>query len=299
MARISKEKLEQYKQKIILVAKAFDSFCNEHDLRYFGIGGTAIGALRHGGIIPWDDDIDVIMPRPDYEHFLELAPKCLSKDFDVLNYRNTTGFPTSFSKICDANTTLIGDGRLRCVVGAFVDIFPLDGLPELATDEARREYFNSCVKERKVAEAVSRHYNFTDLSHAIYRRDFEMVGHVLKSHYYHLKKRKPPLFAKWEQRIKSVDYESANFVAYFGTFRGPKVVSPKEWFDSFYYVDFEDFKLRLPIGIDQYLTQVYGDYMTPPPENKRELLHSYYYLNLDKRVSYEEAMHDLMAARKR
>lgn len=295
MAKISKETLDQYKQKIIEVAKAFDAFCNEYNLRYFGIAGTAIGALRHGGIIPWDDDIDVVMPRPDYERFLELAPKLLSKRFDVLNYRNTPGFPTSFSKICDARTTLIGDSRLRCVVGAFVDIFPLDGLPEFETDVKRKEYFNTLLKDRKVAEAVSRRYSVTDLSHAIYRRDFEMVGHILKSHYYHLMPNEVDLFSKWEQKVMRVDYDSASHVAYFGTYRGAKVISPKEWFDYYYYINFEDFNIRLPIGIDKYLTQVYGDYMTPPPENNRMLLHSYYYLNLEKRVSYEDAIKELKA----
>lgn len=293
MTTIDKPTLNRYKQKVIRVAKTFDAFCNEYGLRYFGIGGTAIGALRHGGIIPWDDDIDVIMPRPDYEQFLELAPQYLDKRFDVLNYRNTSGFPTSFSKMCDANTTLIGDGRLRCVVGAFIDIFPLDGLPVLATDNERREYFNRSFKKRQIAEATSRYYSFNDFTHALYRRDFDMATCVLKSHYNHwINQESSSLFEKWENKVKQVDYDSSSYVAYFGTYRGPKVISPKEWFEDFYCVDFEDFKIRIPIGIDKYLTQVYGDYMTPPPEDKRELLHSYYYLNLERRLSYEEAMKD-------
>ena len=292
MATINKKTLDLYKRKIIEVAKAFDSFCNKYDLRYFGIAGTAIGALRHGGIIPWDDDIDVIMPRPDYERFLELVPKYLPKDYDVLNYRNTPGFPTSFSKMCDANTSLIGDSRLRCVVGAFVDIFPLDGLPDFSTEEERVEYFKRIFKQRQIAEAVSEHYYVSDLTHSIYHLDFKRVKHVLLSHYHHLLNHNV-LFKEWEREIMKPDYEKANYVAYFGTFRGPKVISPKEWFDDYYYVDFEDFAIRMPIGINRYLTQVYGDYMTPPPEDKRVLLHSYYYLNLEKRLSYEEAIKDL------
>lgn len=290
---ISKQTLADYKHRIINIAKAYDIFCNKYNLRYFGIGGTAIGALRHGGIIPWDDDIDVIMPRPDYEQFLELAPKYLSKDFDVLNYRNTSGFPTSFSKMCDTNSTLIGDPRLRCVVGAFVDIFPLDGLPKFELASDRVEYFNRSFKERQIAEATSRYYSFNDFTHALYRRDFVMATCILKSHYNHwINKESSSLFEKWENTIKQVDYDSSSYVAYFGTYRGPKVISPKEWFKDFYYLDFEGFKIRIPIGIDKYLTQVYGDYMTPPPEDKRELLHSYYYLNLERRLSYEEAMKD-------
>lgn len=291
MATINKKTLDLYKRKIIEVAKAFDSFCNKYDLRYFGIAGTAIGALRHGGIIPWDDDIDVIMPRPDYERFLELVPKYLPKDYDVLNYRNTPGFPTSFSKMCDANTTLIGNGRLRCVVGAFIDIFPLDGLPEFSTEEERAEYFKRSFKQRQVAEAVSEHYYFRDFTHAFYRLDFLRIKHILLSNYHHLRNHRN-LFHEWEQGIMKTDYEKAHFVAYFGSFHGPKVISPKEWFDDFFYVDFESFRIRLPIGIKQYLTQVYGDYMTPPPEGKRALLHSYYYLNLEKRLSYEDAIRD-------
>ena len=126
---VTQEQLVEFKRHVLKVAKVFDAFCVEHKLRYFAFAGTAIGALRHKGIIPWDDDIDFVMPRPDYEKFLRLATSLLPEGFEVLSHQNNKEYHLQFAKMCDARTSLLIDSRSRCMMGAFVDIFPIDGLP--------------------------------------------------------------------------------------------------------------------------------------------------------------------------
>lgn len=286
--RPSPEISQKYKQKICEVAKAFDAFCNEHNLRYFAIGGTAIGALRHKGIIPWDDDIDVVMPRPDYDRFLELSDQLLP-NLEVFSHINTPKYHLSMAKMCDASTSYISSFSQHVMLGAFIDIFPIDGCPG-RTEEERISFFNIYLKLRHAGEAIGNWYNLRDLLSAIYRRKWDEVLNQLRSHVYHLFGKKNDIFTKCDNILKANPFDESEYVAYFSTWRGPKVISPKEWFEDYYYAPFEDFQIRLPKGIDQYLTHGYGDYMMPPPpEMIKDDDHGFVYLNLNKRVSWQEA----------
>lgn len=286
--RPSPEISQKYKQKICEVAKAFDAFCNEHNLRYFAIGGTAIGALRHKGIIPWDDDIDFVMPRPDYDRFLDLSDRLLPK-YDVFSHINTPKYHLSMAKMCDASTSYISSFCQRVMLGAFIDIFPIDGCPG-RTDEERISFFKSYLKLRHAGEAIGNWFSFRDMLSAVYRRKWEEVLDQLRSHAYHLLGKKNDIFTKCDNILKANRFDDSEYVAYFSTWRGPTVISPREWFEDYFYAAFEDFQIRLPKGIDQYLTQGYGDYMTPPPpEVIKDDDHGYAYLNLEKRVSWHDA----------
>ena len=135
-----------YKAKICEIAKVFDAFCNKHNLRYFGIGGTAIGALRHKGIIPWDDDIDFVMPRPDYDLFLKLSQELMPR-YEVFTHKTHPLYHLTMAKMCDANTSYLASFEQHLMLGAFVDVFPLDGCPG-ETKEERARFFNDYMKIR-------------------------------------------------------------------------------------------------------------------------------------------------------
>ena len=284
----SEELSKRYKKKICEIAKAFDAFCNAHNLRYFGIGGTAIGALRHKGIIPWDDDIDFVMPRPDYERFLTIADE-LKPRYEVITHRNTPKYHLTMAKICDANTSYISSFRQHVVLGAFIDIFPIDGCPGNDAS-ARTRFFNEYIKLRHRGEAIGNYYTIRDFFASIYRKNWIDAQNQLRSHWYHLLGKKNDLFTKCDDILLDTTFDEAEFVAYFSTWRSSKIISPKEWFNGYFYAPFEDFQIRLPNGIHQYLTQLFGDYMTPPPQSVIDKdNHGYDYLNLDRRVSWEEA----------
>lgn len=290
---VNQEQINNYKKKVLRVAEVFDSFCSTNNLRYFAIGGTAIGVLRHKGYIPWDDDIDFVMPRPDYERFLELALQSLPEGFEVLSHQNNKEYHLQFAKMCDSNTSLLVDSRSRCMMGAFVDIFPIDGMPD--TDaEGRKAFFMNYLKKRQRAYNNRLKFHFTDYFRSLHRFDWEAIGYQLCSDWHHLTHTTGDPYEECDIITMAYKFNESEYVAYFGTNNGPKVISPRAWFDSYYYAPFEDIQLRLPIGIDNYLRQVYGDdYMQLPPESKREARHSYYYLNLEKRVTYKQAIKEL------
>lgn len=278
----------RYKKNICEIAKRFDAFCNEHNLRYFGIGGTAIGALRHRGLIPWDDDIDFVMPRPDYERFLKLAPQLMPK-YEVITHRNTPKYHLSMAKMCDTNTSYISSFRQHVVLGAFIDIFPMDGCPGENVDE-RVDFFNNYMKIRHRGEAIGNYFTFRDFIASIYRKDFNGAKNQILSHWYHILGKKNDIFFKCDDILMANPYDSSEYVAYFSTWRSAKIISPRAWFDDYYYAPFEDFNIRLPKGIHQYLTQLFGDYMTPPPQSVIDHDdHGYVYLNLEKRVPWHVA----------
>lgn len=287
--RPSIEIQEQYKKKIANIAKTFDAFCTKHDLQYFAIGGTAIGALRHKGFIPWDDDIDFIMPRPDYEKFLQLADE-LKPDYEMLTHHNTPNYPLTMGKLCDANTTYIATFAQHFVSGAFVDIFPIDGCPG-TTKEERIKFFNDYMKIRHDGEFLRSWYSAKYLLSLIHIKKWEDIPRLFRSWWYHLIGRKDnPFFGKCDRILAQNPYESAEYVSYFGTWKSAKNIFPKEWLDGYYYAPFEDFQIRLPKGIHEYLTQLFGDYMTPPPPDFIATDdHGFAFLDLEKRVTWEEA----------
>ena len=278
-----------YKAKICEIAKVFDAFCNKHNLRYFGIGGTAIGALRHKGIIPWDDDIDFVMPRPDYELFLKLCQELMPR-YEVFTHKTHPLYHLTMAKMCDANTSYLASFEQHLMLGVFIDIFPLDGCPG-ETKEKRAQFFNDYMNIRHNGEALRNYYSFRSLLAALHMRRFEEIPRQLRSHWFHLMGRTDnPYFDKCDAILAEIPYDSSDYVAYFSTWRSSKILSPREWFSDYYYAQFEDFQIRLPIGIHDYLTQLFGDYMIPPPKEVIELdNHAFAFLDLNKRVSWEDA----------
>lgn len=284
----TEETQRRYKKIICDIAKAFDTFCCKHDLRYFAIGGTAIGALRHNGIIPWDDDIDFAMPRPDYERFLTICGELLPK-YEMVTHRKSPLYHLSMGKLCDTETSYLASFRQRVMLGAFIDIFPMDGCPG-KTKEERDKFFNNYMKLRHKGEAIQNYYYLSDFLSAVHMKSWEDIPRQLRSHWYHLTGKKNPFFTKCDDVLMANDYDTSEYVAYFGTWRGPKVISRREWFDGYYYADFEDFKIRIPKGAHEYLTRLFGDYMTPPPQDVIATdNHGYVFLDLDKRISWDEA----------
>ena len=127
-------------EKELEIAKEIIKIIEKHNLRYFAIGGTALGAIRHGGFIPWDDDIDIALPRKDYEKLREILPKELPKNLEFLDYDNVKTNIFLFSKVHDVNTSYIADYAENTpdfYTGVFVDIMPLDGMPRDEQQKAK------------------------------------------------------------------------------------------------------------------------------------------------------------------
>lgn len=286
--RPPEEVTQRYKAKICEIAKAFDAFCCKHNLRYFGIGGTAIGALRHKGIIPWDDDIDFVMPRPDYERFLQICEE-LEPKYEVFHHRKYPLYHLTMAKMCDANTSYVSSFTQRMMLGAFIDIFPIDGCPG-ETKEERVKFFNDYRKLRVKGEAIQNWYSPKYLFSLVHTKNWKMIPDALSSFWYHAIGKKNDIFNKCDKILMANPYDTSEYIAYFSTYRSAKIISPRKWFDGYYYAPFEDFQIRLPNGIHEYLTQLFGDYMTPPPpEYIATDDHGFAFMDLNKRWTWEEA----------
>ena len=123
------------KEEILSIYKSFAAICQKYDIKHCVAFGTMLGAVRHNGFIPWDDDFDVFMLREDYEKFLTVADKELPEYFKVVSHRNCPAFPVNFSKIQESRKEIYEmieekEGYVS-PTGLYIDIFPLDGVPSL------------------------------------------------------------------------------------------------------------------------------------------------------------------------
>lgn len=231
--------------------------CDALDLRYFVVGGTLLGAVRHQGFIPWDDDIDVAMPREDYEIFLREGQKYLEDPYFLQTFRTDPQFTVNFAKIRNSNTTFQETslrGR-RMNHGVYIDVFPLDNYPDDPKQERRLRRKNWFLSGRLDASF------FYDKKLPLRSR----AKHLL------CRLRHPSLTGALRKRdvlLRSVG-KSARIVNYCGAW-GDKEIMPAAWYTESCELTFEGLKVRAPKYWHEWLTHMYGDYMQLPPPEKRQ-----------------------------
>ena len=155
---------------------AVDKVCKEHNLRYYIMAGTMLGAVRHKGFIPWDDDLDIGMPRADYDLLMANAKEWLPKPYEAVCAENDKEYPLPFAKVQDADTTLIERMHLKYLGGVYIDIFPLDGVPE--SRMAQRMLFTLAGAQESIRKVMKK-YDF-DQSALVCDYDDGMKGIMSK-----------------------------------------------------------------------------------------------------------------------
>ena len=228
------------------------AFCTERGIRYSLGGGTLLGAVRHKGYIPWDDDIDIMLPRPDYDRFL----KGFEGKYAELNlqyYGNDITCCIPFAKVYDNRTVLIEKLQKS---GIYIDVFPIDGLPE----------------ESKIKDYLSIYNNQL---HKIYFMTpfYKITGSLKDRMKYYVKKVVYPTRDKYIMMfydfLKSYSFEkSENAGAICGIY-AEKELMPRETFESYITVEFEGRQYMAIKDYDAYLAKHYGDYMQFPPKEKQ------------------------------
>lgn len=258
---------------VLEVYREFVKVCNRHNLRFYMTDGNAIGALRHHGFIPWDDDLDVSMPRPDYERFLELAPRELPSYLKIVNARNTPEFLGLFSKIQDSRRVYVESIEKKLGFelsnGIFIDVFAIDGYPSRRV--AAWCYTLVCWIQHQVMRYRSMHFKAQSRKGKI----MWLLGMCLSPFVWGMKTGND-FILRAECRNRSHPFETSELTGRSGTTLWKRLIFKKEVWGEPVFVDFDlGLKVPLPHDYDHYLRYDYGDYMTLPPESSRHPSHTY------------------------
>ena len=255
-----------HKVDIEIVKEVID-VCKKYDLTYYALGGTMLGAIRHKGFIPWDDDIDLGMPRKDYEKFLEVAPSQLSDRLKIVNYKNTPEYQYYITRIMDTTTQVIEEriGNSSKYTHASIDIFPIDGTPNNSI--LRKIYYFRVLYHRAMMslcykDSIDRKRK-RGLAEKILLAVLERVPIEKLTTPYKEKE-------KIDKLLSKQDIESSHLIGnIMGAYRTKEIV-PKEWYGKGTKYQFENIKIVGLDKYDEYLTYTYGDYMQLPPVESRK-----------------------------
>lgn len=282
----TQEQRTKWNASIIGCLRKLMEICEEHHLTYYCIGGTAIGAVRHNGLIPWDDDIDVGLPRPDYDRLVEIC-----RDKDLGDYELATPerryYPCTFAKLCDRRTTLVERKGVPCVYGLYVDVFPIDGTAP--TKEGAVKLMKKYRRLTNKIDAVLTHYTIGEyLSLALKPREWGRMAVQTAGVLLGRERVRKIIVRRADKLARRYDYATAkNLVNYNGCY-GSREIFPREWAETQTEHLFEGMMVKIPVNSDAYLRNVYGDYMQLPPVEKRVCQHNHVFFDLDKRWNIEE-----------
>lgn len=279
----NKASIKEHQAAMVEMLCEFDRICRKFDIKYSLFAGTLLGAVRHKGFIPWDDDVDVIMARQEYEKFMQLAPDEINSDKFYLQSEYSKHWPMFFSKLRLNGTACIERYHPRDFkthMGVYIDIFPCDNLSDNPIVKKLQFYFSKVV----IAKSLGKRGYITD---SVIKKIFMVFSKTI------------PYKPLWRFAVNKKNRESEYVHAFFGAAQKyEKSVFKREWIENTALMKFENYEFPCSKHYDELLTHLYGDYMTPLDESKRgckvhaeivDLNNSYEcYANLQKTMSFEE-----------
>lgn len=245
-------KLRHLQLVILEIAKDIDKLCRENNINYYLLGGSAIGAIRHNGFVPWDDDLDIIMDYKNYDRFCQVCRTQLNKEKYYFQ-EGEVDWPCLFSKVKLRGTTF---EEVSAYVdstgeqGIFVDVFKMENAPQ---NKFSQLWQYICAKYLLCYSLLERGWG-----------DVSLLKRVMTLLAFPMKLNSVRLFFK--RQVEKWNNQETEYYAYFtGPYRFKQCFFERVHFEEFLYVPFEDTNLPVPIGYDNWLRHIFGDYMTPPP----------------------------------
>ena len=257
--------IEKLQNEELAIAKYFIALCENNGLEYFMLGGTLLGAVRHKGFIPWDDDMDFGMPREDYEKFIEILNK-ESNEYIIGYYK--LGTSRDYPLKLESDTVQVKDmstSKLK-IRNAWIDIFPLDGMPNgrLAKNihKFRLLSLRALFKISQLSDMVSESNPYRSTKEKL----IISIAKFMRLEYF-LNERK--ILDKLDKRLKKYSYEKSNYVVNFMGAYKFKEMFPKDYYKQLVDYSFDAIKFKGPKKYDDILSQMYGNYMILPDEKDR------------------------------
>ncbi|MGN1344543.1 MAG: phosphorylcholine transferase LicD [Traorella sp.] len=270
--------LEKHQNALKIILNEFDRICKKANIKYVLFAGTMLGAIRHHGFVPWDDDIDVIMLRNEYERFLKIAPKELDEHF-YLQQEFSNHWPMFFSKLRLNNTTCLEKYHpkdKKTHQGIYIDIFPCDNS------------FNSNLMQKVqfisskiiIAKALDKRGYETD---SYLKKIFMLCCRILPN---------KPFIKIVQAKSKSNSLKVHSFLG--GSSKFSKSIYKRIYFEDIVYIPFGESLFPVSNYYDEWLTILYGNYMELPPEEDRKCKEHTILIDLNKSwenyINYRDEM---------
>lgn len=257
---------DESKKIMVKTLESIDKCCRENNLKYSLCWGTMIGAIRHRGFIPWDDDIDIMMPRDDYNRFLEVYN---DSRYGVYTPKVNENCIQIITKVFDKNTIAYYYNHPKGLFGVWVSIFPYDNAPDcnLKEWEKKRTFWINLYHIK-----TTRFFTTNSLRKRFGKIALKLLVLPFSSFW---------LYEKLEKCLMAYNnQQTKNICIWPGIIYSQFIYFPKEWLDECMDTDFEFIKARIIKRYDEYLKFRYGDYMKLPPESERVPKHHYkaYYI---------------------
>ncbi len=260
--------LQEIHKETLVILKKIIAICDELHINYYIAYGSLIGVVRHQGFIPWDDDLDIMMFRPDYEKF---KAYCLSHEAELFPFKlmgryNAPNFPYNIDRFCDLRYRMVSERTTDAGMGMFIDIYPMDGAGNdkeaAAAQLKQKKFWLDCL--------------FCDLHGKFEPSTRGWIYNVLKfPGYCYARLRGSKYFLDKLESLKNLyTVEQSRYVACM-IWDWPLRFKEKAWFDNATEMPFEDMMVKVPGNYDAMLRDSYGDYMQLPPEDKRVPHHEY------------------------
>ncbi len=259
MIQLEKNNLRKLQLTELEILKEFDRICRKNDIRYTLTGGTLLGAVRHGGFIPWDDDADVSMLRSEYEKFRTACEMDLNNEYYFQDMRNTEGYRWGYGKLRKKGTLFLRENQehMPYEQGVFIDIFPRDGVPDGLINRKLHKFRCFCVRKILWSEvgriADSRRYMrmwFRFLSKAAGKHVYGIYGNLVKKSN-----------RRNTQLVRNLTFPVPN----------GKDGYLRKWYEESVELEFEGHKFLANKSYKEWLEQEFGDYMELPPLEKRKV----------------------------
>lgn len=252
------------------ILRDFMQICDDNGLSYFGVAGTGIGAIRHGGFIPWDDDIDIAMPRKDFERMIELVEEKLGDKYYILNTEHNKNYPLMTTRMCKRGTKFVEKPLMNidCDFGIFLDLYPFDNYPDnellFCIQKWRAWFYSKLLILRSIPEPVLAQTGNLKTAITLVCKAVHNIMDFLRIDKMFLYNRCKKICTMYnDKETKRFGYPCDTSPDYNKLYK-KKVFPLRKW-------KFEDVELNFPKDMKGMLRNFFGDtYMTLPPEEKRK-----------------------------